>query len=96
MTSLTRTPAWKALAAHASETASVHLRELFATDPGRFERFSIRLGDLLFDYSKNRITADTHALLIDLARQAKLGEEIGHPRENLIRRLYHSLLVEIG
>ena len=76
MTSLTRTPAWKALEAHASEMASVHLRELFGEDPGRFERFSIQLGDLLFDYSKNRITAETSRLLIDLARQAKLDEEI--------------------
>ncbi len=76
MTSLTRTPAWKALEAHASEMASVHMRELFAEDPGRFESFSIRLGDLLFDYSKNRITAETSRLLIDLAHQAKLGEEI--------------------
>ena len=76
MTSLTRPPAWTALEAHASEMASVHMRELFAEDPGRFESFSIRLGDLLFDYSKNRITAETSRLLIDLAHQAKLGEEI--------------------
>jgi len=76
MTSLTRTPAWKALEAHAAEMTSVHLRDLFAEDPKRFERFSLRLGDLLFDYSKNRITDETKRLLIELAKQQGLGHEI--------------------
>jgi len=46
------------------------MRELFADDPLRFERFSLKLGGLLLDYSKNRITGETRELLISLARQA--------------------------
>lgn len=45
------------------------MRELFAEDPGRFEAFSLGLGDLFLDYSKNRITAETMALLQALARE---------------------------
>jgi glucose-6-phosphate isomerase len=52
------------------------MRDLFARDPERFERFSLRLGDILFDYSKNRITEETMSLLLSLARQADLAERI--------------------
>jgi glucose-6-phosphate isomerase len=52
------------------------MRDLFAQDPQRFERFSLQFGDLLFDYSKNRITERTMTLLCDLARQANLGAAI--------------------
>jgi glucose-6-phosphate isomerase len=69
-------PAWKALKEHHKEVASLHMRDLFASDPERFEKFSLRLGDMLFDYSKNRITEETVALLLDLARQANLVEKI--------------------
>jgi glucose-6-phosphate isomerase len=70
MTALTTSPAWRALEAHARDMAGVHLRQLFATDPGRFAAFSRRLDDLLVDVSKQRITPDTLRLLLDLARQA--------------------------
>ncbi|MBI2236504.1 MAG: glucose-6-phosphate isomerase [Magnetospirillum sp.] len=63
-------PAWAALAAHARGMASQPMRERFAADPGRFARFSLTLDELLLDYSKNRITAETMALLVELARQA--------------------------
>jgi glucose-6-phosphate isomerase len=53
------------------------MRDLFVADPQRFARFSLRLGDILFDYSKNRITEQTMTLLVDLARQAELSEAIG-------------------
>jgi glucose-6-phosphate isomerase len=69
-------PAWKALQEHHKEVAGLHMRNLFADDPERFEKFSLRLGDILFDYSKNRITEKTNGLLIDLARQAGLAENI--------------------
>ena len=69
-------PAWQALAAHQREMAAVHMRDLFAQDPQRCERFSLRLGDILLDYSKNRITEKTMALLLDLARQAGLQAKI--------------------
>ncbi len=62
--------AWKALEAHRKTIDSVQLRRLFAEDPGRFGRFSVRLGDMLLDYSKNRISADTMRLLVALAREA--------------------------
>ena len=52
------------------------MRDLFAQDPQRCERFSLRLGDILLDYSKNRITEKTMALLLDLARQAGLQAKI--------------------
>ena len=61
-------PVWKTLEAHATATASLHLRDLFADDPERASRFSLRFGDLFLDYSKNRITDETLALLLDLAR----------------------------
>jgi len=70
MSALTDSPAWSALARHQLELEPVHLRELFAGDPKRFDRFSLQLGDLLVDYSKNRITGETLQLLFALARQA--------------------------
>jgi glucose-6-phosphate isomerase len=74
MSALTQSPAWKALEAHRSEMAEVHMRDLFANDPDRFDRFSLRLGDFLLDYSKNRIDERTIALLLDLARQQDLED----------------------
>ncbi|MBB4286928.1 glucose-6-phosphate isomerase [Roseospira goensis] len=62
-------PAWQALARHRDALANTTMRDLFAADPDRFARFSGRLGDLLVDYSKNRITAETMDLLCDLARE---------------------------
>ena len=52
------------------------MRDLFASDPKRFERFSIQFGDILVDYSKNRITAETVPLLLDLAREVGLKDWI--------------------
>jgi glucose-6-phosphate isomerase len=76
MTRPTLLPAWRALAEHQRDIANIHMRDLFATDPHRFERFSLRFGDLLFDYSKNRITETTLNLLLELARQAGLADRI--------------------
>jgi len=89
VTALTDSPAWRALRAHAETVRGVRLRELFARDPRRFERFSLGLDDLLPDYSKNRVTEETVRLLLDLARSADLegwrarvfaGERITPPR----------------
>ena len=63
-------PAWRELAVHAEDMAGRHMRDMFAADPHRFERFSLRLGDLLLDYSKNRITTHTMELLLRLAAEA--------------------------
>lgn len=65
---VTSTPEWRALQTHYEAIRDVRMQDLFTEDPGRFERFSLRLDDLLFDYSKNRITEDTLQLLMDLAR----------------------------
>ena len=76
MTRPNQLQAWRMLADHQREIADVHMRDLFANDPRRFERFSLRFGDLLFDYSKNRITEQTLSLLLDLARQSGLSDKI--------------------
>ncbi|BAE53218.1 glucose-6-phosphate isomerase [Paramagnetospirillum magneticum] len=65
-------PAWKELEALAATTGRRPMRDMFAEDPGRFDRFSARLGDLLLDYSKNRIDAQVMAALVRLAGQAGL------------------------
>ena len=72
MALLTELPAYAALVAHSNEVKDLHMRALFGADPQRFDKFSLRLGDILFDYSKNRVTEHTMALLFDLARQAKV------------------------
>jgi len=76
MTRLTDLPAWKAVKAHHREVSELSMRELFAADPGRFEKFSLRWDEFLFDYSKNRIREGTLPLLFDLARQVGLGARI--------------------
>lgn len=68
----TKTKSWKALEAHYNELKDVHMRELFKSDNGRFEKYSIKAGDILFDYSKNRINAKTLQLLMELAGECQL------------------------
>ncbi len=72
MSRLTMSKAWKALETHKEVIAAEHMRDLFAADPQRFDTFSLRFGEILLDYSKNRITGDTMRLLRDLAMQADL------------------------
>ncbi len=74
MTSIRELPAWKALEAHRAEMAGRHMRALFDGHPGRFDRFSLRLGDFLLDYSKNLVTTQTMGLLFELARQSGVEE----------------------
>jgi glucose-6-phosphate isomerase len=74
--SVTQLPAWRALAAHQQKIAQQHMREMFASDPQRFEQFSVVFDDLLFDYSKNRITQETFSLLLQLAEEAGLPQAI--------------------
>ena len=69
MTALTAAPAWKALSSHHAQIKDLHLRKLFADDPGRAERFSAEGGGLFLDYSKNRITNETLRLLLQLAEE---------------------------
>jgi glucose-6-phosphate isomerase len=72
MRPLHQSAAFKALKAHHRQVVRLHLRKLFADDPARFEKFSLRVGDILIDYSKNRITQETMQLLLALARAAKV------------------------
>ena len=76
MPPLTHSPIWQKLREHQQEMTAVHMRHLFEQDPERFNRFSLRLNGILFDYSKNRITAKTMAWLLELAEWAKLDEAI--------------------
>jgi len=61
---------YRLLKVHQASMGSAHMRDLFASDPQRFERFSLQVGDLLLDYSKNRINAETMNLLVRLAEEA--------------------------
>lgn len=66
-------PVCDALQAHFQTVCDVHMRELFAADALRFERFSLQTGDILLDYSKNRITEETMQLLVQLAEAADVA-----------------------
>ncbi|HTY60057.1 MAG TPA: glucose-6-phosphate isomerase [Bacteroidota bacterium] len=73
MPSRTQSPAWNALRVHHDAVAPLQMRDMFAQDPGRFDRFSIRWGDMIVDYSKHRITQETMSLLHALARAADVA-----------------------
>ncbi|HET8935953.1 MAG TPA: glucose-6-phosphate isomerase [Polyangiales bacterium] len=73
MPQLPESPAYRALLEERDQTAQLHLTQLFAQDPKRFERFSLELSDMLFDYSKQRVTRQT------LTRLVALAEERGVP-----------------
>ncbi len=73
-TPLRQRPAWKALEQHHSEIGGRHLRDLFADDPGRGERLAAEAVGLYLDYSKNRVTDQTLALLIQLAQESRVEE----------------------
>ena len=69
---LTKLSAWQVLQQHYQTIKDSHMRDMFAQDTRRFEKFSIHLDDLLLDYSKNRINETSMKLLLDLARQANI------------------------
>ena len=73
MSELRERAAWTALERHFVEIGERHLRDLFAEDPDRGERLTAQGADLFLDYSKNRVTDETLALLIDLAEQSDLA-----------------------
>ncbi|MHB8883614.1 MAG: glucose-6-phosphate isomerase [Methylovirgula sp.] len=94
--------AFYALEGHREDSLSVTIADLFAEDPKRFADFHIALDDVLFDFSKQRISRQTLALLIDLARAAKVEErraalfagEIVNPTEG--RPAMHMALRNLG
>jgi glucose-6-phosphate isomerase len=75
-TPLRNRPAWAALQQHRDEMGGAHLRELFAKDPGRGERLTAQAAGVYLDYSKNRVTDETMALLIQLARESGLPDRV--------------------
>lgn len=76
MNKLTELKEWDLLRRHHEEIASQHMRDWFAQDKQRFSKFHLRCGNILLDYSRNRITAKTLTLLCDLARAARLHDKI--------------------
>jgi len=93
MSVLIKLPAWQALETHFANVSAQQMRELFAADPQRFEKFSVQFNDLLFDYSKNRVTEETMSLLMELARQTDVtgwiermftGEKINHTEQRAV------------
>ena len=74
--SLLELPAWKALQKHSTEIAKTTLRQLFDQDPGRGTRYTVEATGIFLDYSKNRITADTIRLLLQLAEERGLKDRI--------------------
>jgi glucose-6-phosphate isomerase len=74
--SLTGRPAWKALQAHFQKVRDLHLRQLFAEDQERGERFVVEGAGLYLDYSKNRVTNETVSLLLQLADECGLRDKI--------------------
>jgi glucose-6-phosphate isomerase len=73
MTARSTSTAWRALTDHYTRVAHLQMRDLFAQDPRRFQRFSLTFQDILLDYSKNRITEETMRLLRALAVEADLA-----------------------
>jgi glucose-6-phosphate isomerase len=72
MQDISHSSAWQALQAHRQQMQDVHMRELFAADRQRFGRFSLRFEDILFDYSKHRVTAETMERLLALTETVDL------------------------
>lgn len=73
---LTFRPAWQALQEHYLRVQQLHMRNLFADDPQRAERFSVEALGVYLDFSKNRITDETIRLLLDVAKSSNLRERI--------------------
>ena len=69
-------PAWSALERHHAKVSEAHLRDLFAADPQRGTRLTLEAAGIFLDYSKNRVTDETLALLLRLAEESGLRERI--------------------
>ena len=71
---ITASAAWAALDTHRGAIAKTHLRDLFAANPKRVESLSLSFGGMFYDFSKQRMTAETLALLVSLAKEALVPE----------------------
>ena len=74
MSTINNSLSWKALHNHFEKIKSVHMRDLFANDDDRFNKYHIQYEDFLVDYSKNRVTDETLNLLLNLAKEAKVED----------------------
>jgi glucose-6-phosphate isomerase len=72
MSNLIKLPVWDKLVRHQQSIAGTHMRGMFANDPKRFDKYHLKLADILIDFSKHRITDETLPLLFQLAREAKI------------------------
>ncbi|MFK5913842.1 MAG: glucose-6-phosphate isomerase [Woeseiaceae bacterium] len=102
MSQLTQSKSWQALAKHYNEIKNIHMRDMFVSDEHRFEKYSLEINNILYDYSKNRINDETIKLLYQLAKDVDIpkwvekmfsGEAINHT-EN--RAVLHTALREQG
>ena len=93
MTVMKNGNSWKALGEHYNEVAPLQMRDMFADDSRRFEKFSLRFNDILLDFSKNRVTEKTMQLLHGLVEEAELsvwiekmfaGEAINHTEQRAV------------
>ncbi len=75
MSALTLSPHWTKLKTHFSRIKDMHMKDMFAADPGRFSDFSLQAGQVFLDYSKNRIDRETMTLLFGLARDMGLEDK---------------------
>jgi len=76
MSTLTSSNSWKTLQQHYTKISQSHMRDMFEEDPERFEKFSLKLNDILFDYSKNIISSETMDELFRLADDCEVTEWI--------------------
>jgi glucose-6-phosphate isomerase len=76
MAHLTDRPSWNALEQHSRAVGDMRILDLFAADPGRAESFSVEACGLLFDYSRNPVTADTRRLLVAVAEEASVPAQV--------------------
>jgi len=102
MSQLTKSESWMALAEHFNQMKDIHMRDMFENDKKRFEKYSLRLNDILYDFSKNRINDETVDLLYQLANEAEVpewieklfsGEKINHTED---RAVLHTALRDNG
>jgi len=76
MRNLTELKEWQALIDHYDEIKHHHMRDWFLQDSERFSHFNLRVGNILLDYSRNRISKNTIALFVDLIQNVDLKEKI--------------------
>jgi len=92
----TETQSWKNLIVHFKEMKSLHMKDLFASDPERFNKYTIRFNDILVDYSKNIITEETLRLLLNLIEEVGLKDAIDKMFSGRKRELSYILPYGIG